>query len=785
VAFSPAITSSAIDVGMADYDGDGFADVREVSPSDIRVRFGSENGDLGQSFPIAVANAHPVAGQLTTSKLLDLAFASTEEVAVWRGQTDRTLTPTTYPSIPLPTTLPLAFVVAEVLRTHVGLEVVVFSPDQGGGFFLGVRGGDELDATILTPFAQFKQGPADLAIPLQAARFDESPGSPCDEILVAFKGAHDVNVVPPCIGDLANVSLPTVGSHRTLPPVRLPADVTVANVFPIDLNFDKHLDLFILGDEGRVFLAFGLGDGTFTSALEDRDAAAIGQPLAVGYISDDELLDFVLPNGIVIVTPPPRGPDGGPGDAGVALRVLPAPTGVNWTEAHVGDYNGNGKPDVVCASTRRIDFYNGAGGGLLNPATYSTDGTPSLLSFGDFDGDLAMDIAFRERFEAGGADGLSVMFGKAGSFPSAPVSEGRIGTISVISSGPLSNDNPALLNPGFADIGVLAKSTDGKSQFVSILIGSADRLLQSPFVLTRLKPFGIRQTPFASGAFSFAVGQFTNDPALGDPHPDLAVLGLESETIDRNARQQTAEVHLWLLPVSGDAQIVEGSVTAGATVEILNIDTVAHTQSGFDWTGEQGSLVALDLDATPTGGIDEVVAVVPPPAESRKPGGMYVFRVEKGAFTVASRANIGADAPYLAPWAARRADVNGDGAPDFYAVFRDTAGMNVRVFFNMKNGQLDPTPVTVPLPPGATLFGATAINADADVQQEIALLTDKGVLLADPSPDGRSFTLAPSAVLPNSGLAIAAGDVNGDGVEDLAIVGNGVLQVFKGVPVLP
>ena len=59
-----------------------------------------------------VALAVTVSGVLTTDPLLDLAFSSAGAVAVWRGARDRTMSPTTYPSIPIPTTNPISFAVS-------------------------------------------------------------------------------------------------------------------------------------------------------------------------------------------------------------------------------------------------------------------------------------------------------------------------------------------------------------------------------------------------------------------------------------------------------------------------------------------------------------------------------------------------------------------------------------------------------------------------------------------------------------------------------------------------
>jgi FG-GAP repeat len=780
-----SIPSSASSVGLADYDGDGLTDIREVGSADIRVRFGDTGGDLGQSFLISVSNAHPVAGQLTGDKRLDLSFASADAVAVWRGDVDRTLTPTTYPTISIPTAEPIAFVTAEVLRQRAGSEVLVFAADVVGGT-INVRTGDELNNAGITLLLRTPQPPRNLAFPLLAAQFDEDPvGSPCQELVYAFTGAHEVNVFTPCRGDVANGPV----GQRTLPPVAIPSDTSVSNVFVLDWNKDGHLDMVILGDEGRAFLAFGAGNGLFSPTFENPDIPAlIGTPLTLGFITDDDLPDFVTTSGIVLFVRngAPKQGDAGGVDAGVAGKFLPAPTGINWTEAHIGDFNGNGMPDVICASPRRIDFYNGTGTVLLDPSFYRIDGTPGLFDFGDFDGDLALDITFREDFD-NGPDGLSVMFGNAGGFPAPPVSEGRLGTISIVSAGALSADDPSLVSDGISDIGIAGVSADKQTQFVSILTGSSDRLLQSPFVLSRQK--SQQERAIVSGAVGFATGQFTSDTKLGDPHVDLAVVGVEASGADSSAKQQKRDVHMWLIPVSGEAQIDPANVTVSDTVDTIVQDQGARRQTkGLDWTGLQASLVALDLDAAPAGGpaLEELVALVPPTAELHEPGAILVFKVTNGVLSQVSRDGIGApDAGFLAPWTLRRTDVDGDGAPDVLAVYRDAAGMAARVYINKKNGALDRSPIALPSPPKGQLLAATALNTDGDVQREIALLTDAGVFIADLAADGQSFSVASVPALSVSGNSIAAGDVNGDGVEDLAISGNGLLQVFKGIPVLP
>lgn len=781
-ALAGQIPSDAVQVGLSDYDGDGLQDVREVSNSDIRLRYGDPAGNLGETFLISAPFARPAAGVLTTDPLLDLAFSAGGAVAVWRGATNRTMSPTTYPSIPIPTTQPVSFIAIEALRKRAGLEVVTLLPDQKGPLFtFGVRGADELDSTAIVPlFVGLRQGAADLVAPLRAAQLDEDPvASPCDELVAAFKGTGEIAIFTPCRGDLAN----TIPGQRALPTVGLPAGRTVSDFLLADLDRDRHLDLLILADEKGIFFALGRGDGTFgaVGTATGLEAASL-IPIDVGFLTPDDLIDIVTQNEIVLITPPPSkapsGSDAGDGgaptaDAGPAETTsVKAQDGVNWTEARIIDLNGDGRLDVVAASKHRLDVFINAGGRLFDPHPFRLEGTPSLLTFGDFDGDLIVDLAFRERFDDKSADSLSVAFGTTSGVPSTPASQGRLGTINVLSAGPLSSDLPQFAADGIADIGALATTADGKIQFVSILSGSPDRLLQSPFVLTRVKGKNI----VASSALGFAVGQFT-----ADDHSDLAVIGIEA------ADKGNFETHAWLVPVTGDAQIDLATVNAGPAVDTITIDSVLRAQTkGLSWIDSRPEMVAVDLDAKGPGALDEVVVLVQPVAESLEGGALYVLRTKGGGFSVAAKVPIGLDSPGGTRWSLKKSDLDGDGATDVLVTFHDAAGMHGRVFFNKRDGTLDAAPVRVEAPPGTQLLAWAPLNADADVARELAVLTDKGVFLAKLSADHASFTMAAKALagIATQGNVLACGDIDGDGIDDIAIAGAGVLQIFRGLPVL-
>ena len=112
-------------------------------------------------------------------------------------------------------------------------------------------------------------------------------------------------------------------------------------------------------------------------------------------------------------------------------------------------------------------------------------------------------------------------------------------------------------------------------------------------------------------------------------------------------------------------------------------------------------------------------------------------------------------------------------------------GRKVQVFWNLGTGSLDLLQaVSITLPAGLEPLGFAPINVDADPELEIAVLTASGVYVSKLDAQGASF-LPPTRLRDVSGgTAITAGDVTGDGVDDVILVGDGVLQIFAGVPVL-
>jgi hypothetical protein len=168
-----------------------------------------------------------------------------------------------------------------------------------------------------------------------------------------------------------------------------------------DVNNDKKLDA-IFACNGYISVAFGNGDGTFqapayyavnngtTPVLVDLNGDGyldIASPVVVGAAQATPQVAVLLNNG-----------SSGPGVfASPTLYALP--TGASGLGIVAGDFNGDGKPDLLTTVaapspvTAGVAILFGNGDGTLRQAT--TQSTPAFNSFtvGDFNGDGVTDLA--------------------------------------------------------------------------------------------------------------------------------------------------------------------------------------------------------------------------------------------------------------------------------------------------------------------------------------------------------------------------------------------------------
>ena len=287
-----------------------------------------------------------------------------------------------------------------------------------------------------------------------------------------------------------------------------PVGVTVA-----DFNRDGYQDLLITnyydgnsskGSSGpqisgvRVFL--GNGDGTFQGAFPYTKGLGT-MAVAVGDFNGDGIPDLaVAQTGFY------------PGAWGDTVQILlgngdgtfqagPSYEGpFRPTSVVVGDFNGDGKLDIALAGGGGVSVLLGNGDGTFQAAgNYDTEDDAGPLAVGDFNGDGILDIAVAQA-----SGDLLVLFGNGdGTFQGA--------ANSAFGTPPYSLAVGDINGDGFLDL----VATNSDSGNVSVLLGNGNGTFLDP------QPY-----PAGSSPYGLAAADFNGDGKL-----DLAVADIYSGTL--------------------------------------------------------------------------------------------------------------------------------------------------------------------------------------------------------------------------------------------------------------
>jgi hypothetical protein len=302
-------------------------------------------------------------------------------------------------------------------------------------------------------------------------------------------------------GDGTFEAAPTVAAGKA------PRSVAVG-----DFNSDGLPDLAVanegdrnLGDPGNVSVLLTRGDGTFQAALTFT-AGNHPQSVTVGDFNGDGKPDLAVANAGNLNL-------GDPGNVSVLLgngdgtfgAPLTFATGTAPLSVAVGDFNGDEKPDLAVAnfSSRTVSVLLGNGDGTFQAPLTFTTGTrrPRFVAVGDFNGDGKPDLAVIMQITLLTGE-VSVLLGNGDGTFQAPLSFPSGRNPRSVAAGDFNGD-------GLPDLAV-ANSGDafnGHPGNVSVLLGNGDGTFQAPLT-------------FATANFpvSVAVGDFN-----GDGKPDLAV----------------------------------------------------------------------------------------------------------------------------------------------------------------------------------------------------------------------------------------------------------------------
>jgi hypothetical protein len=795
------VSAAASSLLAGDFDGDGRVDVVGTPPygsgANVRVHFFDDKGALATAVSLPPA-ALAVVQDFDRDGRDDVGFAldgsRSGAFGALTGRRDRSFATLLFPAFVMPERSVAIVPLSGGGRRFPGdqeIAAVLGVMRHPGGTVLASLGGDPLARQHFE--VPFPVGPEALVGVPRAARIRApSPASRCGEVIVAYTlgGRGKIAMASPCNDDPANGRVQWANDRPVTEIFDAPGGLR--GMFVGRLHADDTDDVLVETDPGVILEARAEGGeiGPFR-----RHPWMLSLPLAAADLDGDGLVDFVFSNGIFLRSAPDA-----PSDAGAEPgrpppgRFVARPRGTRtrgWGQAIVARFNSDELPDVVVSNEDALDveLLGNAGGGRFSGFVIPSDQPVRALAAADFDGDRVQDVAFLaaalpfEGYGPGVEAELVVAYGRPAGGTDPPRVVGRV---------PHARGLLALPNDEHPrdDLGVLellpAEDTSKPLPTVSttILFGSGERHAVAPLFLRdeaaiqrldepgklrvwapRVLNAGILQDKDVD-VLAFAVGStldLTESTGLTRRSP--LVTGVWIASADRGAHGGF-DTFREVAPLTGRFAVVDHSDDAPGSSSVSLLSKVG------------------DIDV-PRNGVDEIITVAQAPDRTThltivRPG---VREDLKPEFAIPGVSVKGGDTFELG-------DVDGDGAPDAVVMVRTNGRRKLLVFLNDRAGSFHGKGIDVPLPgdpaddPVAVAALASGVRDDKPWFQ-LAIVTHTRLLTASLRRDGSAFDVVDrtASVFGNKGVTrltgIVAGDVDGDGVPDLAVADGGAIRIIR------
>jgi hypothetical protein len=561
------------------------------------------------------------------------------------------------------------------------------------------------------------------------------------DVAVANNGSHSVSV------------LLNAGNGAFQPLASYFIGGNPVQVISADLNGDSKPDLIVVNNTspGTVTVLLDIGNGTFASpatyAVGNNPSGVIavdlnkdGSPDLVVTNKTDNTVSVLLNNGKGVFS------------ATSPVTVPAAPLSIT-----AGDFNGDGNQDVaiVANGNASILYGDGAGGFNATQATFSAGFTPGFIASADFNKDGKPDLAVADFFPSN--DGVSILLNTGnGTFASA-VSYHPGAAPSGLAIGDLNGD-------GNLDIA----TTDGgfAGNYTSVLLGNGDGTFGG------LTNWVADQQPMGIG-----IGDFN-----GDGKADLVVANSNSNDLSflTGNNDGTFQVPRVYANISSPGPVVTGDFNGDGKQDIITGNTASLTGiiltemlGNGDGTFQSATTINSAV-ASPALGQAVALVAADVNGDGKLDLVMFDSKNEVDVFLGNGDGTFQAPAIYTAganPKALAVGDFNGDGHPDIAVMNTPSSGSGtVNILLNNGDGTFSAFATAANA--GLTPSAIAAADLNGDGKADLVVTNKNGfnstVSILISNGDG-SFKAAVAYPVDGDPTAVATGDLNGDGIPDIAL----------------